>query len=126
MVQTDISQLSGECNTWREQLRNYREEFTQDESRIRQVANQALTKQQLLEIEHLHNQFHIQLINIHDLKQSIKSHDRLLAADLSKGDTPLNSEILQQHETLGAEYHQLSNTLHNLRTEFNDFLSRTQ
>ncbi len=28
MVQVDISQLSGECSTWREALRQYRDEFT--------------------------------------------------------------------------------------------------
>ena len=76
MVQVDISQLSGECNTWREKLRNYREEFSNDEARLRQVAGQPLSKEQLQDVEHLHNQFHIQLINIHDLKQAIKAHDR--------------------------------------------------
>ena len=70
MVQVDISQLSGECNTWREKLRNYREEFSNDEARLRQVAGQPLSKEQLQDVEHLHNQFHIQLINIHDLKQA--------------------------------------------------------
>ena len=33
MVQVDISQLSGECNAWREKLRHYREEFNKDENK---------------------------------------------------------------------------------------------
>ena len=37
MVQVDIAQLSGECNTWRENLRSFREEFIQDENKLRQV-----------------------------------------------------------------------------------------
>ena len=74
MVQVDISQLSGECNVWRENLRNYREEFSNNEAKLRQVAGQTLSKEQLKDVEHLHNQFHIQLINIHDLKHEIKHH----------------------------------------------------
>ena len=40
MVQVDISQLSGECNVWREKLRNYREEFNNNEAKLRQAAGQ--------------------------------------------------------------------------------------
>ena len=63
MVQVDISQLSRECNAWREQLRNFRNELTEDETKIRQVAGQSLSREQLLEVEHLHNQFHIMKIH---------------------------------------------------------------
>ncbi len=38
MVQVDISQLSGECNVWREKLRHYREELNNDEAKLREVA----------------------------------------------------------------------------------------
>ena len=38
MVQAEISQLSGECNTWRDALRHYRDEITQDKNRLLQVA----------------------------------------------------------------------------------------
>ena len=78
MVQVDISQLSRECNAWREQLRNFRNELTEDETKIRQVAGQSLSREQLLEVEHLHNQFHIQLINIHNKKyEKILDKNRL-------------------------------------------------
>lgn len=121
MVQVDISQLSAECNAWREQLRNFREEFTTDENKIRQVAGRPLSKDQLQEIEHLHNQFHIQLINIHDLKHSIKVHER----QLQTVSQPFTEELLGKHETLQVEYRSLEQTLQNLRTEFGGFLSRT-
>lgn len=119
MVQVDISQLSAECNAWRAQLRQYRDEFNQDENRIRQVAGQPLSKDQLQDVEHLHNQFHIQLINIHDLKQSIKNHERQLQADAPSED------LLSQHESLQGEYQLLEQTLMDLRSEFSGFLSRT-
>ena len=122
MVQVDISQLSGECNTWREQLRQFRDEFNQDEARLRQVASQPLSKAQLQDVEHLHNQFHIQLINIHDLKQSIKAHDRKINFEQSAFNGMANEDSLAYHETLHDEYQQLDQTLSDLRDEFNGFL----
>jgi len=124
MVQTDISQIPGECNAWREKLRNYREEFTQDENRLRQVAGSPLSKEQLQDVEHLHNQFHIQLINIHDLKQTIKSHDRQVNAELT-GRNTITEQSLTKHEELNTELQSLEHILGDLRTEFNRFLQRT-
>jgi ABC-type phosphate transport system auxiliary subunit len=126
MVQVDISQLSTECNAWREKLRNYREEFSQDETKLRQVAGQALTKNQLQDVEHLHNQFHIQLINIHDLKQAIKVHDRKMNFEKAAFNGNANEDTIARHEELHQEYDQLVQTLHSLRSEFGDFLKRTQ
>ncbi len=120
MVQVDISQLSGECNAWRTQLRNYRDELMQDENQIRQVAGKPLSKEQLQEVEHLHNQFHIQLINIHDLKQSIKLHERQLQTE-----SPASEDTTGKHESLLEEFRSLEITLQQLRSEFSGFLSRT-
>lgn len=125
MVQVDISQLSGECNAWRETLRNYREEFNSNEAKLRQVAGQPLSKEQLQDVEHLHNQFHIQLINIHDLKQAIKTHDRKINFEKAAFNGVANEDSLVQHESLHDEYQQLEQTLVGLREEFADFLKRT-
>ncbi len=125
MVQVDISQLSGECNVWREKLRNYREEFSNDEAKLRQVAGKTLSKEQLQDVEHLHNQFHIQLINIHDLKQSIKAHDRKINFEKAVFNGTANEDSLVQHERLFEEYQGLEETLAGLREEFNNFLQRT-
>jgi len=125
MVQVDISQLSGECNAWRTQLRNYRDELMQDENQIRQVAGKPLSKEQLQEVEHLHNQFHIQLINIHDLKQSIKVHDRKMNFEQAVFNGTANEDSLSRHENLFAEFQSLEQKLEELRTEFNEFIKRT-
>jgi hypothetical protein len=126
MVQVDISQLSLDCNSFRDKLRNYREEFTLDETRLRQVAGLPLSKEQLQEVEHLHNQFHIQLINIHDLKQAIKAHDRKINFEKAAFNGNANEDSLARHEELLGEYQQLEQTLDNLRIEFNNFLQRTK
>jgi hypothetical protein len=125
MVQADIAQLTGECGTWRETLRQYRDELTQHKHRLQQAAGQPLSKEQLQEVEHLHNQFHIQLINIHDLKQAIKVHDRRLVIDVAANNGQLNEETLTEHESLFDQYQSLDNTLQELRGEFNQFLDRT-
>lgn len=125
MVQVDISQLTTECNGWREKLRQYREEFTRDEAKLQQVARQALDKDQLQDVEHLHNQFHIQLINIHDLKQSIKAHDRKMNFERVAFNGFVNEDSLSRHESLLEEVQALENTLLELREEFKTFLHRT-
>ena len=125
MVQVDISQLSVECSAWREKLRNYREEFNNNEARLRQVAGRPLSKEQLHDVEHLHNQFHIQLINIHDLKHAVKVHERKINYEMSLNGGKLNAETLAHHENLLDQYQSLDSTLLELREEFEQFLSRT-
>ncbi|HEX7847947.1 MAG TPA: hypothetical protein VF476_19245 [Chitinophagaceae bacterium] len=125
MVQVEIAQLTGECNAWREKLRQYREEFSQDKVKLQQATNQSLSKDQLQDVEHLHNQFHIQLINIHDLKQAIKVHDRKMNFEMTTNSNQLNEETLAEHEGLHNEYQSLEQTLLELRDEFDQFLERT-
>lgn len=126
MVQVDISQLCGECNAWREKLRSYREEISNDEAKLRQIAGQQLSKERLLDVEHLHNQFHIQLINIHDLKQSIKAHDRKMNFEKVAFNGNVNEDSYSRHEGLSEDYNSLEQTLGGLREEFNQFLNRTE
>lgn len=125
MVQVEIAQLTGECNAWREKLRIYREEFTQDKAKLQQAVSPSLSKEQLTDVEHLHNQFHIQLINIHDLKQAIKNHDRRMNYEMSVNNGQMNEETVAEHENLFEQYQSLEQTLLELREEFNGFLDRT-
>lgn len=124
MVQVDILQLTAECNAWREKLRQYREELNNDETRLRQEAGLPLSKEQLQAVEHLHNQFHIQLINIHDLKQAIKAHDRRMQFERVAFNGHVNEDSYNRHETLQQEYAALEQTLSGLRAEFSAFLGR--
>ncbi len=121
MVQTDISQLSAECTEWRQILRNYREQFQDCKKVLQQTCKKDLPKNLLLDVEHFDNQFHIQLINIHDLKQSIKAHDRTI--QFEKDNISETSYVI--HETLLNEFLSLENTLQELRSEFNAFVNKT-
>jgi len=126
MVQVDISQLTGECNTWREDLRQLRDEFSKDKVLLQQAASPSLSKDQLQDVEHLHNQFHIQLINIHDLKQSIKVHERKLGIELANNNGQITEDCTSDHENLFDQYQSLKNTLAVLRNEFKQFLERAK
>jgi benzoyl-CoA reductase/2-hydroxyglutaryl-CoA dehydratase subunit BcrC/BadD/HgdB len=107
MVTVDISQLSGECSTWRESLRSSRDELNNLKKQLQQSAGQNLSKAQLHDVEHLHNQFHIQLINVHDLKQSIKAHDRRVQFETSANSGQLTEDTIAEHERLFEDYQSL-------------------
>lgn len=125
MVTVDISQLSGECSTWRESLRSYREDLNQLKKQLQQTVAQNLSKEQLHDVEHYHNQFHIQLINVHDLKQSIKSHDRRVQFETAANSGQLTEDSIAEHERLFEEFQSLDSTIKNLREEFGDFVHRS-
>jgi predicted Zn-dependent protease with MMP-like domain len=126
MVTTEIAQLNRECNAWRETLRSYRDEFGQLKNRLQDVAGRQVKRDVLLEIEHLDNQLHIQLINIHDLKHAIKTHSRQIENETASNNGNLPDELLGYHENLFDEYQSLEHTLHELRGEFDHFVNRTQ
>ena len=126
MVQVETSQLVAECNAWRESLRKYRDEFTQHKSSLLQAASQTLSKDQLQQLEHLQNQFHIQLINIHDLKHSIKLQCRIMDFELKESAGHLREETYAKHEILFGQYQNLDATLEELRWEFERFLDQSR
>ena len=123
MVQTDVSQLTTECNDWLQILRNYREEFQTAKKSLQEYCRKDLNKNQLLDVEHFDNQFHIQLINIHDLKHSIKIHHKRIEHESASGDIAEDNFTL--HEELLTEFLSLENTLQELRNEFKNFISAT-
>jgi len=125
MVTVDISQLSAECNAWREALRSGKEVLNSDKNQLQSAASKNLSKEKLEQVEHLHNQFHIQLINIHDLKQSIKTHDRKVQFEASANGGQVYEETLEEHENLHDEFQNLQQTLQELQEEFGEFLKQT-
>ncbi len=127
MVTTDIAQLSKECNAWRETLRSHRDEFGQLKNRLQNLAGNQTNRDVLLEIEHLDNQFHIQLINIHDLKQAIKLHHRKLNDELAESSAGnLAEDTTTDHERLYNDYQQLENTLTEVKEEFSHFANHIE
>ncbi|HWJ92625.1 MAG TPA: hypothetical protein VNR87_16020 [Flavisolibacter sp.] len=122
MVQTDISQLAAECKEWRQILRNYRDELQESKKSLQELCRKDLQRENLQDVEHFDNQFHIQLINIHDLKQFIKAHERKLEIESSSGES-IAEETYSEHEGLLDQFITLDSTLQELRSEYKNFIS---
>ena len=126
MVQTDLSQLSRECNSWKETLRSYRSEFSDFRHQLQEmVSKDSIQKSALPQVEHYSNQFDIQLANINHLKHAIKEHEKMATWD-KNGTSPEVSEVLwSTHENLHDQYTSLEHTLSGLKQEFQAFSGQT-
>jgi hypothetical protein len=125
MVTIDVEQLSQECNAWRETLRSYREEFVQLKMQLQKNAASQSHKEDLLQLEHLDNQLHIQLINIHDLKRLIKNHDKQLQLESQSANTHLSDEVLASHEAIHEDFEVLLARLKEVKEEYMLFEGKT-
>ena len=124
MVQTEISQFTRECNDWRETLRSYRDELHQMQTTLQQTVNHPLSKEEQTELEHLQNQLHIQLINVHDLKHALKLHDRKLNFEVAGNtDVQFSDNVSVYHENLSDNYQSLETTLSDLRNDLDHFIT---
>jgi hypothetical protein len=117
---TEVGQLAGECNLWLDTLRTFRNKFQHNKAVLQDMAMNQTQKDILLEIEHLDNQFHIQLINIHDLKQAIKRHMQKVSYE--RADTgQISDDLLARHEYLYDEFQRQETTLDIISREFERF-----
>lgn len=105
-------------------MRKYRDEITHLKNQLRQIALKATRYDQLQDVEHYENQFHIQLINIHDLKHSIKVHDYKTSLVNQQNSGRVNHLTLAEHEHLYAEYQRLQTLLDELKARFQQFVAR--
>jgi ABC-type phosphate transport system auxiliary subunit len=127
MVEAEISQFTRECNDWRETLRSHRDELRRMQSTLQEAVNHPLSRDEQTELEHLQNQLHIQLINVHDLKHAVKLHDRKLHSEVSgKSDTQFADNISAYHENLFDNYQSLASTLNELRSDLHHFVHVVQ
>jgi hypothetical protein len=117
----EVGQLAGECTLWIDTLRSFRNKFNNHKHVLQDIAKNQTHHDVLIEIEHLHNQFHIQLINVHDLKQTIKKHMQKMVHERNENDGHLSDDVLAKHEYLYDEYQSLETTLHIISREFERF-----
>ncbi len=122
MVQTDLSQLNRECNTWKENLRNYRSELSGYRHKLQEVVNHPISKTALPQVEHYDNQFDIQLTNISHLKHAIKEHEKMASWEKGQPEPPMQELLWTTHESLHDQYQNLETTLNDLKHEFNSFV----
>lgn len=120
MVTTEVGQLAGECTLWIDTLRSFRNKFQNYKNMLIELAADQTQKETLLEVEHFDNQFHIQLINIHDLKQAVKRHVNKIGYE-KMNNRHISDDLLARHEYLYDEFQRLDTTLHIIAREFERF-----
>lgn len=125
MVITDISQLVGECGTWINTLRSKRTEFTALNDKLQLLSKDLQDKETLLDLEHLQNQFYIQLINIHDLKHAVKEHEQIARWEKGKHGQ-VSDATVSAHEELYDQVEQLKDTLDHVADEFRMFVRKIE
>jgi hypothetical protein len=126
MVTTDVAQLSRECNAWRETLRSDKATVSELDTRLQEMAGKQSTEEVLIEIDHFHNQFYIQKLNIHDLKHAIRSHQQQIDAEMKLHQGQVNDDTINDHERLYDNFQQLEHTLKDLKDDFAVFIDRNQ
>jgi predicted nucleic acid-binding Zn-ribbon protein len=124
MVQTDLTQLNRECNSWRENLRSHRTELSDFRAKLQQAVTKPLNRTDLAQIEHYDNQVDIQLNNISQLKHEIKDHERSAAWELGRTSGNVSDNTWAQHEALLDRYEILVHTLRELKQEFSNFMGK--
>ncbi|MCF1713118.1 hypothetical protein L0U88_00570 [Flavihumibacter sp. RY-1] len=125
MVTTDISQLVGECASWITTLRTKRTDFTSLREKLQQLSTNLQDHDTLKDLEHLQNQFYIQLINIHDLKHAIKEHEQIARWEKEKKGQ-VSDATISAHEDILMQYEQLNDTLDHVEDEFYQFVRKIE
>jgi predicted nucleic acid-binding Zn-ribbon protein len=124
MVQTDLTQLNRECNSWRENLKGHRTDLTNFRVKLQETVTRPLNRADMPQVEHYDNQIDIQLNNISQLKHEIKDHERNAAWELGRTSGNVSDITWTQHESLLDRYEILEHTIGELKEEFKTFMSK--
>jgi len=116
LTETQPQPLLDEAKNWVDHLVPYVESINELKTKLYKWAAGKSDRDELMQIEHFHNQFHIQLINLHDLKHAIRHHMKEV-----KLSTVVNHT--EQHQQLEEQYNFLVKDLDNLKTEFTKFIA---
>ena len=123
MVLEEISQLIEDCNVKRDVLVEHRDKINSLQKELLKFAAMRLPKEDLTDLEHYQNQFHIQLINIHDLRHDIKFLQQRLKTELHVHED-VSETVIQKHQELMGQFDTLEGLLKNVEEEFGEFLKR--
>lgn len=108
----DHQALLADCKQWLDNLRQHRETINHLRNELYTAAAGKTSKEFLLEVEHFHNQFHIQQINIHDLKHTIKHHIHEAERHPNFGHRIPHHNIEEQYTILIADIDKLADDFH--------------
>jgi hypothetical protein len=114
-TETQHQSLVHECRQWREELVSWRERLQELKKELYYYAPGKTDHDVAMGIEHFHNQLHLQLINIHDLKYEIKRH-------LAEAERHPTFGHRIPHHYIQEKLDMLLSDLNNLDNEFHTFI----
>lgn len=116
LTETQHQQLLDEAKQWKDHLKTYVDSINELKNNFYKWAAGKSDRDVLVQIERYHNQFHIQQINLHDLKHSIRVH-------MQECKLNPDADHVGKHLQLEEQYDFLINNLDNLEAEFKEFIS---
>ena len=109
-------QLVDEAMEWISHLRTYIGDINEMKNKLYTWAAHTSDRDALIQIERYHNQFHIQLINLHDIKHSIRLY-------MNECKLHPDADLSAKHQDLEEQYKFLINDLDHLKNNFTTFIS---
>ena len=116
LTETQHQELLDEAKKWIDSLKTYVDNINELKNKFYKWAAGKSDYDVLVQIEQYHNQFHIQLINLHDLKHSIRLHMQELKLNP-------DADHAEKHQELEQQYHFLINELDHLKADFTAFIA---
>ena len=116
LTETQHQQLLEEPKKWIVQLKTYVENISELKNKLYKWAAGKYDHDVLVQIERYHNQFHIQQINLHDLKHSIKLH-------IQESRLNPDADHTVKHQQLEEQYIFLINDLDHLKADFAAYIA---
>ncbi len=116
LTETQQQPLLTEANVWIEKLVPYVHNINDLKNKFYKWAAGKSNHDVLVQIEHYHNQFHIQLINLHDLKHAIRLH-------MKEVNFNTNTDHSANHAQLDEQFNFLVKDLDQLIADFNKFIA---
>jgi hypothetical protein len=119
-----ISRMSNEHHDWMRALEFYKQELDILTKRLSEVSTQYTRTEVKADVEHYQNQFLIQRNNIDELMHDFKEHDVHIHEDVVKMAQHVSNRTLAEHDNLRDRYFRFEKFIHEMRHDFNRFLSR--
>lgn len=124
MSYVNILRAGTDHTIWMKGLEFYRDELDLMSKRLLDVSGKNTSVDATKGVEHFQNQFMIQQKNISDLKHEVKNFVKGMSNDAKEHSGHIDEVYIRQGDSLRERYEQLEQTMHTLRHEFNEFLSK--
>lgn len=122
----DFSSFNHECGNWRQSLHEFRDELLTMQKSLENSNYSLLPKEKRSQLEHLQNQLMVQLMNVHDLRQAVKRHDKHIVVEIKPASHNRFHQVSAQHESLHTNYTYVKGTLDELKSHMKKFISSLQ